>query len=307
MLRAACCVCVVAGAVAGVSASDFTEWNLLVRNSVTSSSHVDGSAMIGGDLSGTSVFSMHGVTASNGAGLVVGGNISGNNQVNQGGNLFHGGSISGTALVNGGGSVQQQGGIGAAVNSAFSRANAYSNFLRDMAATGGLSVLDGTKGKLNSASTVGVGSSSYAVYSMTTSTLNGLSELDLNFGGADFVVINVDASGTSGDASVMMNFLGGLSQHNSDRIVWNFHNATNLSIGTNLAGMILATGADLDLFGSGIYGSVVVDNVSRMDSEVRLKTFGGDVDIAIIPLPPAAWAGLGTLACVFGVRAARRR
>lgn len=307
MLRAALSFCVVAAAGAVASASTFTEWNLLVRNHVTSSSHVDGSAMIGGNLSGTSVFSMHQVPASNGAGLVVGGNISGNNQVNQGGNLFHGGSVSGTALVNGGGTIQQQAGIGSSVNNAFSQANAYSNFLRNMAATGSLSVLDGTKGRLSSASTVGVGSSSYAVYSINQSTLNSLSELDLNFGGADYVVINVDASGTGGDSSIMMNFLGGLSQHNSDRIVWNFHNATNLSIGTNLAGMILATGANLDLFGSGIYGSVVVDNVSRMDSEVRLKTFSGDVDITIIPLPPAAWAGLGTLACIFGVRAARRR
>lgn len=298
-------VCVVLAAGGAASAGTFSDWNLLVRNNMSNmTSHVDGSALIGGNLSGNgSVFSMHQVTASNGAGLMVGGNISGSHQVNKGGNLVYGGTISGSVLTNGGGTSQQQAGIGATVSSAFAHANAYSSFLRDLAPTGSLSVLDGTKGKLNAGSTVQVGSDRYAVYSLTGSNLNSLSELDLNFGSADFVVINVDAS----NITLSMNFLGGLSQANSDRIVWNFFNATNLNVGGNLAGMVLATQADLSVFGPGMYGSIIVDNVSSVNAEIRLKTFRGNFEVVVVPLPPAAWAGLATLGCAFGVRAARRR
>jgi choice-of-anchor A domain-containing protein len=305
MIRTALTALAMTTAVA--TAAPFTEWNLLVRNNLTSTSHVDGSALVGGNVSGTSVFSMHGVTASNGAGLMVGGSVSGNNQMNNSGNLFHGGSISGTIELNGGGSQVQQTGIGAVVNDAFAQANAYSSFLRDLAPTGNLNVLDGTKGTFNSVATVGVGSDRYAVYSMSQSVLGGMSELNMNFGSADIAVINFDASATGGAVTLNMNFIGGINQNNSGRIVWNFFNATTLNIGGNLSGMILGTGADLFLNGPGIYGTVVVDNVSQMNSEVRRRTFEGDTQIVVVPLPPAAWAGLAMLGGIAGVRAARRR
>lgn len=305
MIRTALTALAMTAAVA--TAAPFTEWNLLVRNNLTSTSHVDGSALVGGNVTGNSVFSMHGVTASNGAGLMVGGNVSGNNHMNSGGNLIHGGSLNGNIALNGGGNKVQQAGIGSVVSDTFAQANNYSSFLRDLAPTGNLNVLDGTKGTFNSASTVGVGSDRYAVYSMSQSVLGSMSELNLNFGSADIAVINVDASDTNGIVTLNMNFNGGLSQSNSGRIVWNFFNATTLNIGGNLSGMILGTGADLFLNGPGIYGSVVVDNVSEMNSEVRRRTFEGDTQIVVVPLPPAAWAGLAMLGGIAGVRAARRR
>jgi choice-of-anchor A domain-containing protein len=302
MLRAMS-VCVILAAGSAASASTFSDWNLLVRKDVSNmNNHVDGSALIGGNLSGSgSVFSMHQVTASNGAGLMVGGDISGSHQVNSGGSVIHGGALNSTFAPHV--SVQQQAGIGATVNAAFAHAGAYSSFLRDLAPTGTLTLLDGTKGKLNSASTVGIGSDEYAVYSLNATNINAMSELELNFGSADFVVINVDASSLVMD----MNFLGGLSQNNSDRIVWNFFNATDLDITHNLAGMVLATMADVNISGSGMYGSLIADSISGISAEVRLKTFRGDFEVAVVPLPPAAWAGLATLAGVFGVRAVRRR
>lgn len=304
MLRAMS-VCVILAAGGAASASTFSDWNLLVRKDLSNmTSHVDGSALIGGNLSGSgSVFSMHQVTASNGAGLMVGGNVTGSHQVNTGGDFVYGGTNSATVLNNGGGSAQQQAGIGATVNAAFAHASAYSNFLRDLAPTGTLTLLDGTKGKLNSASTVAVGSDQYAVYSLSATNINAMSELDLNFGSADFVVINVDASSLVMD----MNFIGGMNQNNSDRIVWNFFNATDLDITHNLAGMVLATLADVNISGSGMYGSLIADSISGISAEVRLKTFRGDFNVPVVPLPPAAWAGLVTLAGVFGVRAVRRR
>jgi choice-of-anchor A domain-containing protein len=305
MLRAAISVCVVLAAGGVASAGTFSDWNLLVRKDLSNmTSHVDGSALIGGNLSGSgSVFSMHQVSASNGAGLMVGGNVTGSHQVNQGGDFVYGGTNSGSVLTNGGGSAQQQVGIGATVSAAFAHAGAYSSFLRDLAPTGTLTLLDGTKGKLNSASTVGIGSDQYAVYSLNASNINAMSELDLNFGSADFVVINVDASSLVMD----MNFIGGMNQNNSDRIVWNFFNATDLDITHNLSGMVLATLADVNISGSGMYGSLIADSISGISAEVRLKTFSGDFDIPAVPLPPAAWAGLATLGGIFGVRAVRRR
>lgn len=305
MLRAmvAVSVLMVSGGVA--SASTFSEWNLLVRNNLDNmTSHVDGSTLIGGNLSGSgSVFSMHQVSASNGSGLMVGGNITGSHQVNKGGNFVYGGTNSGSVLMNGGGSAQQQSGIGATVNAAFAHANSFSSFLRDLDPTGTLSLLDGTKGKLNSATTVAVGADRYAVYSLNASDINAMSELDLNFGSADFVVINVDATNLVMD----MNFLGGMNQNNSDRIVWNFFNAVDLDITRNLSGMVLATLADVNISGSGMYGSLIADSISGISAEVRLKTFRGNWEMAVVPLPPAAWAGLAMLGGLFGVRAVRRR
>ncbi len=310
MLRAAVAVCVVMVSGGVAPAGTFSEWNLLVRNNLDNmTSHVDGSALIGGDLSGSgSVFSMHRVSASNGAGLMVGGNVSGSHQVNTGGNFVLGGTNSGSVAVNGG-TTQQRSDIGATVNAAFAHANAYSDFLRDLAPTGTLSLLDGTKGTLNSASTVAVGSDRYAVYSLNAANINAMTQLDLNFGSADFVVINVDADSLMhpGSLKMNMNFIGGMDQNNSDRIVWNFFNAADLEISGNLAGMVLATLADVYISGPGMYGSLIADNISGISAEVRLKTFRGDWEMAVVPLPPAAWTGLATLAGIFGVRAVRRR
>ncbi len=79
---------VVFGSAAPAHASLLSEWNLLVETDMTTSSHVDGSTKVGGNMTASGgVFTLHEVTASNGDGLAVGGNVYGNFQINNGGNL----------------------------------------------------------------------------------------------------------------------------------------------------------------------------------------------------------------------------
>ncbi|MCA9255087.1 MAG: hypothetical protein KDA33_05590, partial [Phycisphaerales bacterium] len=64
-LSAVCAVVIAAQA----NAAAINEWNLIVRNNLTSSSEVEGSALVGGNVMGTSNYSVAGVSASNGDGL----------------------------------------------------------------------------------------------------------------------------------------------------------------------------------------------------------------------------------------------
>ncbi len=291
MMSAAVLSC--AGAAA--SASVFQEWNLIVRHNLNITSEVDGSALIGGNVAGTSNYAVQGVTASNGAGLMVGGNVAAgtNLQINNGGHFHSAGSVFGIVNLNGGGQSFTNPAIPNVVSNAFNQATAFSGYLAGLSATGSV---DGA-GNMN-ASTVQIGSENVAVYSMTQASLNGLGQLNLNVGSADTIVINFDASASGGHANFAAppNFVGGLNQANSASIVWNFINTTSISVNNNFNGMILATDADLQLLGGGINGTVVVDNVSVMNAEIRRHTFS-----STIPAPGT----LGVLA--FGALAARRR
>ena len=287
---------VVAGCAAAASADVFSEWNLVVRNDLHITSEVDGSAMVGGSVFGTSNYAVQGVTSSTGDGLVVGGNLGAgsNYQINNGGNLSYGGAVLGNANLNGGGYSYYSTSIANQVADAMAQAESLSSYFSSFASTGSV---DGA-GNM-SASTTMVDGQSVAVYSLTQSDINGLGQLNLNFGSADTVVINFDASSSAGIASFNAppNLIGGFSQANSSNIVWNFINTTELHINNSFNGMILATGADLSLTGGGINGSVFVDSVSTMNAEVRLNTYTG-----LVPAPGT----MSLLACS-GLVATRRR
>jgi choice-of-anchor A domain-containing protein len=293
MTRTALTMAVVAATGAAASASVFQDWNLIVRNNLTITSEVDGSALIGGDITGTSNYAVQGVTASNGAGLMVGGTVAAgtNLQINNAGDFYFAGTVNGIVNLNGGGTSYYQPTIANTVSNAFAQADAFSTYLAGLSATG---TVDGA-GNMN-ASTVAIGSEDVAVYSMTQATIAGLGQLNLNFGSADIVVINFDAAASGGAANFQAppNFVGALDQANSGRIVWNFINTTSLTVNNNFNGMILATDANLALLGGGINGTVIVDNISTMNAEIRNNTFQG-----LIPAPGSvALLGLGGLVAV---------
>lgn len=287
---------IIAAAGSAAHADVFSDWNLVVRNNLNNTSEVDGSAMIGGNLSGTSNYAVQGVTSSTGDGLVVGGNLAAgfNYQINNGGNLRLSGSIFGTANLNGGGSTINDASVATMVTNAMTQAEGLSNFFAGYGATGSV---DGA-GNMN-ASTTTIGGQQVAFYTITQSDINGLGQLNLNMGSADTVVINFDASGSAGLANFNAppNLIGGFNQGNSSSIVWNFLNTTQLNVNNSFNGMILATDADLALTGGGINGSVFVDNISAMNAEIRRSTYTG-----VTPAPGT----IGALA-LGGLFAARRR
>ena len=283
---------VVASSVVGSAhASVLSDWNLVVRHDMTLTSEVDGSALVGGSLSGTGNFSVHFATAPNGDGLALAGNITAGADidVNSGGNFRLGGGNFGTVNVNGGSTILDAS-VGAMVSGAMAEAVSISNALALLTPNG---ALDGA-GNFN-AVPVNIGGVNVAIYSITQAQMNGLGQLNLSLGSADSVIINF--VGTSANFVAPPNMVGGFNQANSSRILWNFVDATSLSVNNNLNGAVLAPGADLQLIGGGINGSVVVDSISRMDAEIRESTYEG-----YVPAPGAA----ATLVAA-GLMASRRR
>ena len=273
------------------SASVLSDWNLIARHNVQSSSEVDGSALIGGNLNGASNYATQGVTAPGNIGLMVGGSISnGPISVNNGGNFRFGGSVLTTVNMNGGNQAADAT-IGARVTAAFNEVGVISSYLAGLTANG---TLDGA-GNMNAIPTL-LGGQRVAVYNITPASWAGLGQMNLNFGTADSVIINV-LSGGSINFVAPPNLIGGFDQANSSRILWNMPSATAVSVNNTFNGALIAPGADLHVIGGAINGSVVVDRISAQDAEIRRSNYTG-----FVPAPGAA----GVLVMA-GVLAGRRR
>jgi choice-of-anchor A domain-containing protein len=122
-----------AGSVEVDAISLLNQYNLITSGNVTSSSHVDGNALIGGNVSG-GTYNMHstsnavvptltvggntsGYIQTKGKGVNVAGNVAGNININDGGDAYFG-SVSGTVQnnANGNGSTSVVGNISGSVN-----------------------------------------------------------------------------------------------------------------------------------------------------------------------------------------------
>jgi choice-of-anchor A domain-containing protein len=256
------------GCAAGVQADVISDWNLITAGDVTTSSEVDGSALIGGNLFGTSNYSVIAVTAPNGDGLAVGGNIvSGNIQVNNGGNFRIAGDVFGVVNLNGGGSQIDDAAVPQMAADAMDEVLGISNALDDLVANG---TIDGG-GNMNASPDL-IDGQLVAVYELSQAALNGLGQLNLDFGSADSVIINF-----SGNANLVAppNLIGGFNQANSSKILWNFNTATSILVNNTFNGAMLAPSADLQLLGGGINGSVAVDTISVMNAEIRRHNYTG--------------------------------
>jgi choice-of-anchor A domain-containing protein len=265
------------------------EWNLLVETDLTTTSHVDGSARIGGSLTASAgVFTMHVVTASNGDGLATGGNVSGNLQINNGGNLRLGGTNSGSVIFNGGGTTINDAGVAAQVAADFAYLDALSGILAGMTPNGSM---DGA-GNLTATPTL-VDGQLVAIYHLNASSFVGLGQLNLNLGPATTVILNVSGS-PSGNVNLVAppNLIGGFSQANSSKILWNLYDATQITVNNSFSGALLAPGADLQLLGGGMNGTVAVHSLSNQNAEIRRFNYTGYVP----PVPEPSTAVLAGIA-----------
>ncbi len=288
---------------AGAGVTPLSEWNLIVRNDLAlSTSEVDGSALIGGSLlGGTSNYAVQGVTASSGDALAVGGFLDSGVTVN----LNNSGNFRIGSLANQLGTVNLNGGIAIGDASVASTAATYGSLgeslsdLYSMMTPNG--AVDGA-GNL-SASPVMYDGQSVAVYNVTQSQWNGLGQFNLNLGSADSVIINFihDGSGIV-NLNAPPNIIGGFNQANSSRILWNFGDATQVTVNNSFNGALLAPYASLSITGGGVNGSVLVDSIAMQGAEIRGAVYTGYTPA--IPVPGVVSALVLGVPCV--VRRRRR-
>lgn len=287
-------------AMAGV----MNDWNLIVAEGFTSTSEVEGRAMIGGSFGGP---------ASNYATkllprpsflnidtLIIGGAVTAQNvQVESGRARLGGSRGSASFQMNGGGTLtENDSGVASIISNAITEINAVSTFLKNLPTTAGstVNIPGGQPGPLNFdvGAAVGTGVAVFNVNANQVFSNSNVQQLGINLRSASSIVINVSG------ASVLFNngnfvdfFTTAFARAN---VLWNFHDATSIDLlGRQFNGAILAPKAHMTFQGV-VEGSVFVKSLDQR-GEVHLPGYTG-----IVPAPGAA-AGLGLL----GLVALRRR
>ncbi|EIJ47173.1 hypothetical protein GWL_14140 [Herbaspirillum sp. GW103] len=323
-----------AATVSLTGAEALQQFNLVVLGDASSNSHVDGRAWIGGSLTGgdyvqhvgsTPASSYAGLTVMgsasnvhvNGLGSYIGGSFT-NSTVNSGssyivgavsnsnlnGSAYVTGSTSGTNF-NGGRpstpSTLMQTNADAATSTNFgSTLGTLSNTLKSAVANSTVSIT-GNKATF----TAVANSSGVAVFNLdntTSASVFSAGEFSFAANGASTIIINSSVS----SAVIGANFLGGQAQSLGSSILWNFYNATSLTINNQFGGSILATHASLTN-NQNIEGGVFVNSLTQ-NGELHLQSFTGNLSaVAPVPEPEEYLLMVAGLIVVVGVAALRRR
>lgn len=174
-----------------------------------------------------------------------------------------------------------------------------SNTLAQLKSTGSTVDISGSKATF----TAQLDGDGVAVFDLTgiDDTLFALNEFQFNLNGASTVIMNTDVTG----ASIHANFLGGSAQGIGSQVIWNFYDATNLTIATQFGGAVLATDALVtntrDIEG-GLFARAL-----DLQAQVHVQPFTGNVD-ALSPVPePSIVAMIMAGLALLGVRGLRRR
>lgn len=286
------------------------QFNVVTLGDATSTSHVDGRAYVGGDLSG-GIFVQHpaDTPTSSYAGLTVGGNASGvmvnnygaviegdlsNSTINSGSAVvfgtasntnFNGSSPSYAATTGSGNNFN--GGINsslktgtaatAATSTDFKSAlTGLSGQLKNMASTGSTVKISGNKATFDAVVLNGV-----AVFDLTSidKLLFTMTEFEFNLNGAKTVILNSDEK----DITIGANFLADSAKALAATTIWNLYDATKVTINNQFGGNVLAPLADFTN-NQNIEGGVYVDTLHQ-NGEIHLQPFKGDVPSTPVPEP----------------------
>lgn len=250
-------------------------YNLVVFETLTSNSEVEGSAFVGGDLIGSSanfcikcgadsVFK-----ALENVGLTVVGNITGNpKNINNRTDLVYGGRLEAMVNLNGGGQRQSN-----ELSSELTQLRRFyetvSQRLARLEANSTVEIPSQQPGAVR----FNASGERVAVFEIEASQLfsQRTQQIELNLNGSETVVINVSgrsATWTQG------NMVGGLVEDRiQQKVVWNFYEAEELRFNNGFHGSLLAPKAALTNQ-TEIEGSVVVRHFDQQ-GEVHLPVFGG--------------------------------
>lgn len=288
-------------AAAVVSTDALREWNLIVFGNVTSNSEVEGRTFIGGNLDGSSSNYMIRTPATSPTGqpgLTVVGDVTGNTKsLNNGAGAVIGGNVTSGFNLNGpaqtvkvGGTISNTNVNQNTVQSGLAGSNQY--FLSDLTQQksllqSSLTDLSGSLSQLASNSSVTIANnratfisapdaSGLAVFNLTAAQLANAGEIALNVNGADTVVINVSGE----NVALAKNFLGGTTGL-GEKVIWNFYQAKNFALSTAWGGSVLAPLAAAQT-SNYIEGSAVFASLQQ-NGEFHLGTYTGGYYPPLVP------------------------
>lgn len=284
-------------------ATPLNDFNLIVAGDWTTGSNTWGRVAVGGNASGnwTDVGTRLDRSAAAGTDtLIVGGNASSGFNL-QAGNARFGGAFTGNLNANGGGTYAQNvAGTASLVGDMVSEVRSLGSSLASLTTNAWLTQ-SGNAGYFDAGDQSGV-----VVFNINASILSSHAFANFslsNASNAEAIVINVDTSGTSGDARFTGgNFLAQTFSAFADRLVWNFEGADDILVQRELFGSMIALDARLQNQ-TNLNGSIAVGQFIQQ-GEVHGPNFSYDFNTNIIPLPSAAGMTLAGLLLI-GTR--RRR
>lgn len=144
----------------------------------------------------------------------------------------------------------------------------------------------------------------FALFEITSASFFNVQEFSYNFPSTTLpVIINVRNIGNT-TLNINSNFINN-ARANNPQVIWNFVDATNINIGRQFQGSILAPLASITA--KVVEGSVVARNYTMQD-EVHLGTYQGNDFMIGGPVPePSSWAMLLAGFGLIGATLRRRR
>jgi choice-of-anchor A domain-containing protein len=188
------------------------------------------------------------------------------------------------------GSVQEKNSLAAGSTDFGSVLGGLSTQLKSLASTGSTVNIVGEQANFTAVVKNGV-----AVFDLTAidTTLFSSAVKRFSFSGLDgatSVIFNTDVT----SATLADDFLGGAAPNYGAKMVWNFYNATSLTVNNQFGGSILATKAALSNY-QNIEGGVFVNSLDQ-HAEIHLQAYTGN--IPAVPEPGTyamLLAGLGLM------------
>ncbi|WP_165063812.1 choice-of-anchor A family protein [Paludisphaera rhizosphaerae] len=281
------------------------QYSVFTSGDLTANSHVNYNTWVGGNLTGSanSVFAMNAFTGT--YGLTVAGTVSGTNiQVNNGKSVaITSAPPAGTFLLNGGGGqVVPTAGL-AAQTTAMTTELVNNSAAFAALATNQAALSAGGVFTVNAATAV----NGVAVFSIDGSVLsnsqyqNGF-QIAGDYASVGSIIINV-TGGTS--VSSNYNFIGAWSNVDRSKVLWNFENATSLTLNNNFYGTILAMKADVTQGSVSIDSNVFAKSLN-FNGEIHGPLYTGFVPTSgAVPEPSSMVMSATALAAALGF--ARRR
>lgn len=263
----------------------FTNYNLLVRGDLISTSQVAGRTAVGGNLTGSSSNYGTGLTPAlsyrSTDVLSVGGSIGVQNINMQAGNVRYGGTRTGNINHNGGGTTIRDTGTASLIAQMGAHTEAASLVLSQRLANSFVN--------LPSNQPAGVtlnaqpGADGVAVFTIPASSLfsnNLIQQLDIAMNGASSVVINISGSSVNWTNGNMVGSLTGAEARS--RVVWNFYEAMAINFGgRSMNGAVLAPDASVSMQGTS-YGAMWVGSLNQQ------AMVSGPAYVGVIPTAGSA-------------------